>query len=162
MFYPDIFLSCSADWRVKIWEDMRSEPLFVFDLGCSVGDVQWAPYSSTVFAAVTVDGKCHVFDININKYKPVCVQNVISRKRNRLTRLRFNYKMPILVVGDDKGCVTTLKLSPNLRIKPKPPKKQQFFDPRMLEIMKLEKLLALVREPSNSAPTKDNESVKSD
>lgn len=23
LFYPDIFLSCSADWRVKIWEDMK-------------------------------------------------------------------------------------------------------------------------------------------
>lgn len=22
-FYPDIFISCSADWRVKIWEDKR-------------------------------------------------------------------------------------------------------------------------------------------
>jgi hypothetical protein len=22
-FYPDIFISCSADWRVKIWEDTR-------------------------------------------------------------------------------------------------------------------------------------------
>jgi dynein intermediate chain 1 len=22
-FYPDIFISCSADWTVKIWEDKR-------------------------------------------------------------------------------------------------------------------------------------------
>lgn len=31
--------------------------LFTFDLNNSVGDVAWAPYSSTVFAAVTADGK---------------------------------------------------------------------------------------------------------
>lgn len=34
-----------------------SEPLFMFDLGSSVGDVKWAPYSSTVFAAATAEGK---------------------------------------------------------------------------------------------------------
>lgn len=34
-----------------------SEPMFTFDLNNSVGDVAWAPYASTVFAAVTADGK---------------------------------------------------------------------------------------------------------
>jgi hypothetical protein len=36
-----------------------SEPMFTFDLNNSVGDVAWAPYASTVFAAVTADGKVH-------------------------------------------------------------------------------------------------------
>ncbi|XP_075214914.1 dynein intermediate chain 2, ciliary [Lycorma delicatula] len=160
-FAPEIFISCSSDWRVKIWEDNRSDPLFMFDLGCSVGDVKWAPYSSTVFAAVTVDGKCHVFDLNVNKYKAICIQNVVSRKRNKLTRLAFNYKLPIIMLGDDKGSITTVKLSPNLRIKPKPPKKQQTIDPLQLEIMKLEKLLALVREPQKLTPPVDAESTES-
>ncbi|XP_069669173.1 dynein intermediate chain 2, ciliary [Periplaneta americana] len=146
-FYPDIFISCSADWRVKIWEDGRSDPLFVFDLGCAVGDVEWAPHSSTVFAAVTNDGKVHVFDLNINKYRPICIQSVVSKRRNKLTRIAFNNKLPIIIVGDDRGCVTSLKLSPNLRKKVKPPKKGPTYTERELELMKLEKLLALVREP---------------
>lgn len=87
---------------------------------------------------------------------------MVSGKKNRLTRLRFNYKMPIIVVGDDKGCLTSLKLSPNLRIKTKPPKKQQFIEPHQLEVMKLEKLLALVREPTSISLEGDKESVKSD
>lgn len=29
----------------------------MFELGSPVGDVKWAPYSSTVFAACTADGK---------------------------------------------------------------------------------------------------------
>ncbi|RZF40619.1 hypothetical protein LSTR_LSTR007502 [Laodelphax striatellus] len=160
-FAPEIFISCSSDWRVKIWEDGRSDPLFMFDLGCSVGDVKWAPYSSTVFAAVTVDGKCHVFDLNINKYKAVCVQSIVSKKRNKLTRLSFNHKLPIIMLGDNKGSITTVKLSPNLRIKPKPPKKQQIIDERTLEIMKLEKLLALVREPQKITAPVDEESTTS-
>ncbi|KAJ9593502.1 hypothetical protein L9F63_014955, partial [Diploptera punctata] len=154
-FYSDIFISCSADWRVKIWEDKRSVPLFVFDLGCAVGDVEWSPYSSTVFAAVTDDGKVHVFDLNVNKYRPICIQAIVSRKRNKLTRIAFNHKMPILIVGDDRGCITTLKLSPNLRKKVKPPKKGPVYTDRELEIMKLEKLLALVREPPTLSPPSD-------
>lgn len=34
-----------------------SEPMFTFDLNNSVGDVAWAPYASTVFAACTTDGR---------------------------------------------------------------------------------------------------------
>lgn len=64
--------------------------------------MRWAPYSSTVFAAVTNDGKVHVYDINVNKYKPMCVQNVVNHRKNKLTRLAFNNKLPILFVGDDK------------------------------------------------------------
>ena len=33
---------------------------------------------STVFAAVTIDGKVHVFDLHHDKYKPLCVQVKIS------------------------------------------------------------------------------------
>lgn len=101
-FNSNIFASCSADWRVKVWEDMRSDPLFVFDLGASVGDVKWAPYSTTVLAAVTSEGKVYVFDVNVNRYKAICVQQVVARKTVRLTRVSFNLKLPFLVVGDDK------------------------------------------------------------
>lgn len=38
-----------------------------FDLGDSVGDVAWSPYSATVFAAVTGNGKVYVFDLAQNK-----------------------------------------------------------------------------------------------
>ena len=31
--------------------------MFSYDLNCPVGDVVWSPYASTVFAAVTTDGK---------------------------------------------------------------------------------------------------------
>lgn len=41
---------------------------------------------------------------------------------------------------------TSLKLSPNLRLKVKPPKKQQNIEQDVLQQQKLEKLLSLVRE----------------
>lgn len=48
--------------------------MFTFDLNNVVGDVAWSPYCATVFAAVTAEGKVHIYDLNINKYEPLCVQ----------------------------------------------------------------------------------------
>merc|ERR1712072_1285678 len=112
-FHPRVFISCSADWTVKIWDHNSPHPILSFDLGNAVGDVAWAPYSSTVFAAVTSDGKVHVFDLAENRHEPLCEQKVV--KRAKLTHVSFNRKDPILIVGDDRGGVNTLKLSPNLR-----------------------------------------------
>lgn len=79
-----------------------SEPVFMFDLGSPVGDVAWAPYSSTVFAAVTADGRVHVYDLSVNKYEPLCNQLVLAKKKTKLTHLSFNPKYSIIIVGDDK------------------------------------------------------------
>lgn len=47
----------------------------------------------------------------------------------------------------NRGTINTLKLSPNLRLKVKPTKKQLHLTHRELEIIKLERLLSFVREP---------------
>ena len=79
------------------------DPLFTYDLGSAVGDAAWAPYSSTVFAAVTADGKVFVFDLNINKYEPICEQSVVQKKKTKLTHIAFNSKYPMIIVGDDRS-----------------------------------------------------------
>lgn len=166
-FHPRIYITCSADWTVKIWEvsskttadksDTSSveaqtkKPLFTFDLNNSVGDVAWAPYSSTVFAAVTADGKMFLYDLNINKYEPLCEQMVAQKKKTKLTHVEFNPKDPIIIVGDDRGNVTSLKISPNLRKMPKEKKGAPPMDPKQKEdneIAKLDKILSMVREPN--------------
>ena len=38
-FHPDVFLSCSADWTVKMWHRGHSKPVLTFDMECAVGDV---------------------------------------------------------------------------------------------------------------------------
>lgn len=75
----------------------------MFDLNAQVGDVAWAPYSSTVFAAVTIDGKVHVFDLHVDKYKPVCSQPIVPRKKARLNHISFNPNYPVLIVGDSRS-----------------------------------------------------------
>ena len=53
----------------------------MFDLNSQVGDIAWAPFSSTVFAAVTVDGKVHVFDINVDKFNEKSTDDIKRIKR---------------------------------------------------------------------------------
>ncbi|KAG9353761.1 hypothetical protein JZ751_011884 [Albula glossodonta] len=150
-FHPKVFISCSSDWTVKIWDHTIKTPMFTFDLNSAVGDVAWSPYSSTVFAAVTADGKVHVFDLNINKYEALCQQPVVAKKKTKLTHIEFNPVYPIIIVGDDRGYVTSLKLSPNLRKKPKEKKGQEVPKGPEVEIAKMEKLLSLLREPGSSS-----------
>ena len=47
-FHPTIFMSCAAEYTVNIWHKDFCKPVLKFDFGSQVGDVSWAPYSSTV------------------------------------------------------------------------------------------------------------------
>lgn len=113
-----------------------------------------------MFAAVTADGKVFVFDLNVNKYEPICEQSVVQKKKTKLTHISFNTSYPIIIVGDDRGNVTSLKLSPNLRKRPKEKKGQEGPKGPEYEIPKLDKILALVRDPDEIKKRKDEESAK--
>jgi len=152
-FHENVFISCSADWTVKLWDHNLKYPVMSFDLGNSVGDVAWSPYSSTVFAAVTSDGKVHVYDLCENKHEPLCEQKVV--KKAKLTHVCFNNKDPIIMVGDDRGGVNSLKLSPNLRKRHEPVDEEGKVTPHdtnKIQKEKLDKLLqAADTKPVQSA-----------
>lgn len=144
--HPHVFCSAGADWNVRIWEHTSTKPFLTFDLNHPVEDVAWAPFSSTVFVAVTSDGKVHVFDLNQNKHEPMCEQKVV--RKARLTKVAFSPKQPIILVGDDKGCVTSLKLSPNLR------QSSKSEDPKAnlaeMEVTKLNRIIDIQRKAESS------------
>jgi hypothetical protein len=48
-----IFLFCLAKTGIQ--------KCFVYDV--QVNDISWSPYSSTIFAAVSVDGRVTIFDL---------------------------------------------------------------------------------------------------
>lgn len=60
-----------------------------------------------------------MFDLAVNKYEALCSQPVMPKKKNRTTHVQFNPVHPIIIVGDDRGQIISLKLSPNLRKMPK-------------------------------------------
>ena len=73
-FYTPLFISCASEYAIHIWHRDFPTPLLSYSIGSTVGDVAWAPYSSTVFAVVTSEGTVVLYDISIDKYSPVCKQ----------------------------------------------------------------------------------------
>jgi len=146
-FHPHVFLTCSADWTVKLWEINTTKPVMTFDLSCSVGDVAWSPYSSTVFAVVTSDGKVRVFDLNVNKHEAIGETRV--NKKSKLTHIVFNPREPIISVGDDRGVVNILKLSANLRKMTAPSLEELDTEE---EIEKLDRLLIISDKETSLFP----------
>uniref|UniRef100_A0A8C5TLZ1 Uncharacterized protein n=1 Tax=Malurus cyaneus samueli TaxID=2593467 RepID=A0A8C5TLZ1_9PASS len=84
---------------------------------------------------------------SVNKLEPLCTQPVATSKKNKTTHVQFNPAYPVILVGDEQGLITCLKLSPNLRKKPKEKKGKDVKKGPEVEIEKLEKLLSLVRDP---------------
>lgn len=60
-----------------------------------------------------------MFDLSINKYEALCTQIVVAKKKNKITHIQFNPVYPVVIIGDERGHITCLKLSPNLRKMPK-------------------------------------------
>ncbi|XP_042888957.1 dynein axonemal intermediate chain 1-like [Penaeus japonicus] len=81
-YHSKIFLSCSVDWTVKVWLQHKMLPLITLDLGAAVAAVTWSPYSSSVFVAVTDDGRVHIYDLFVRRLANFCI---VSR-RYRLER----------------------------------------------------------------------------
>jgi dynein intermediate chain 1 len=115
-YHPSVFASSGTDWSVKIWRENETEPLQVYDYAPHyVTDLQFAPHSSTIFGAVTSEGELFVYDVAVSRYTEICKTEVVESGDGSLTAVRFHPKWPILVVGDEKGRIHAVKMSPNLR-----------------------------------------------
>jgi len=117
-FHTAVFASTGADWSVKIWrEGQTNEPLQLYDYAPSYAtDIQFAPHSSTVFSVVTSNGELFIYDIDINRYEAICRTPVVETQDGALTAVCFHPKWPVILIGDEKGRIHALKLSPNMRI----------------------------------------------
>ncbi|KAL3314519.1 cytoplasmic dynein with WD40 domain [Cichlidogyrus casuarinus] len=154
-FVKDVFATCAADWLLKIWHIAHTEAKQTFELGAPVVDFSWCPYMGTVFAALLSDGNAVIYNLSVNKYKPIIKQMVVSTQNaNQPTHIRFNSSLPVLLVGDAKGIVTSLKLPPNVRPQKDPNDKQKKIQieitPSLIEEEERKLLVALgLRDPND-------------
>lgn len=122
-----------------------------FDLGCAVGDIEWAPYSSTgnlyvcliliiVFAAVTSAGNLYVYDLKQEKHHHLCEHPAM--KKAKALHVSFNKEDPIILVGDERGGVNSFKLSKSLTKGPlQPATPEDKVTSQQLEEKKMEDFL---------------------
>ncbi|ETO35669.1 flagellar outer dynein arm intermediate chain 1 [Reticulomyxa filosa] len=64
-----------------------------------------------------MDGRVHIFDLTQNKNGSLHTERIINSKKTDtygLTKVLFSPNDPVLLVGDEKGIVLCLKLSPQL------------------------------------------------
>lgn len=114
-FVPNIFLSCSADWSIRLWHEDRSTPVLTFHSSTkAVHDICWSPRSSTVFACVN-EGAVEVWDLSLSTLDPVITLTPTSGAK--LTTITFGKNTECILVGDNEGQVTVYEL----RCMPDPP-----------------------------------------
>jgi len=114
-FAPNIFLSCSADWTVKLWKDdnsgstAASKHLISFSSSNDyVADIRWAPTHSTVFGSVTGDGKLDIWDVEREILNPIISHN---SGRKRLSTVLFGEESPVVITGSSDGNIDVYRLS---------------------------------------------------
>lgn len=107
-FHPDVFLSCSADWTIKLWfQRQTEEPLLTRQSGSDyVMDVSWSPSSASCFGSVTRDGRVEIWDLAQSPLDPV----VQLRTQKACTTILFGVNAPIVAVGDATGGVEVYRL----------------------------------------------------
>mmetsp|Transcript_62157 Transcript_62157/g.182244 ORF Transcript_62157/g.182244 Transcript_62157/m.182244 type:complete len:851 (+) Transcript_62157:117-2669(+) len=119
-FLPQVFLTCSADWSMRLWTtkvekgQQMDTPILNFqstDLQDAVNDVIWAPNNSTSFAAAMDDGRVELWDLSEKPLDPLVVHYPQGQARaRRRTVVRFSHNSPVLIAGDDKGCVDVMRM----------------------------------------------------
>ncbi|XP_064626087.1 dynein axonemal intermediate chain 4-like isoform X1 [Lineus longissimus] len=118
-FVPDIFLSCSADWSIKLWRQDRNKPIISFHSSTkSVNDICWSPKSSTVFACVN-EGSVEVWDLFQNTLDPIIILAPLT-PNEKLSTVTFAKNSDCILVGTSEGYVQVLEL----RCMPPPPENQ--------------------------------------
>lgn len=104
----------------KPWASVTSDAKLVkCQFHYKVSAVKKTNISNTLILVITRLFQVHVFDLSVNRHEAICQQQVVDKKKTKLTTIEFNPIHPIIIVGNDRGYVGSFKLSPNLRKKPK-------------------------------------------
>ncbi|KAJ3120629.1 WD repeat-containing protein 78 [Nowakowskiella sp. JEL0407] len=107
-FLNRVFLSCSSDWTVRLWEQDSEEEVFKFQSGRdSITDIAWNPWCSTIFGCVAADGRMEIWDLQFSVLDPVILHTVLDRS---LTSIIFSSQTSAVLIGDDTGVVSVYKL----------------------------------------------------
>ncbi|XP_063874202.1 dynein intermediate chain 2, ciliary-like [Scylla paramamosain] len=143
--HPNVFLSCSLDWSIKVWLQLFTAPLVVLDVGGAVAGLAWSPYNSSVLVAITDECRAYVFDLSVRVCTPLCVQSMAQRRPLTASCVTFSPFYPIIFIGGEKGHLASFKLSPNLRRVQREVRDGEPQDKKEIELSKIERVIATNR-----------------
>lgn len=107
-FSPEVFLSSSADWSMRLWTQSALAPVLnFFSSTKAVYDICWSPYNSTVFCAAN-EGSIEIWDLAQNILDPVIVSPVSPGMK--LSCVTFSKTSNSILVGDSDGQISVYQL----------------------------------------------------
>uniref|UniRef100_A0A667H071 Dynein axonemal intermediate chain 4 n=3 Tax=Lynx TaxID=13124 RepID=A0A667H071_LYNCA len=107
-FCHDVFLSCSADWGVIIWQQENPKPFLSFyPTTYVVYDVAWSPKSAYIFAAAN-ESRVEIWHLHISTLDPLIVH--VANPGIKFTTVLFAKQTDCLLVGDSDGHVGVYEL----------------------------------------------------
>jgi len=107
-FNDDVFISCGADWSLKLWSHEETRPMMsLLSTTKAVHDISWSPYSSTVFCAVN-EGAVEIWDLSVNTLDPLVIK--VATPGTKLSCCEFSRNSNSVAVGDTDGNVTFYQL----------------------------------------------------
>lgn len=107
-FCRKLFLTCGADWCIRIWAEGLTEPLIILSTAMAcVRSACWSPTCSTIIASIVNDQIC-VWDIRRKIHIPSSV--TISTNGTRLVAVEFTANGNQLVVADIEGVIYVYNL----------------------------------------------------
>jgi WD40 repeat protein len=109
-FCSNYFLTCSADWTSRLYDVDRADPVIKIDSNRqdAVHDVAWSCTNATIFGAATAQGRVDIWDV-ADPLQPRATLELENRSLNCL--LFAEQESPVVVVGDNCGDVTVIKLT---------------------------------------------------
>ena len=109
-FCSGYFLTCSADWTSRLYDVDKPDPVIKIDSNRqdAVHDVAWSYTNATIFGAATAQGRVDIWDI-ADPLQPRATLELENRSLNCL--LFAEQESPVVVVGDNCGDVTVVKLT---------------------------------------------------
>jgi WD40 repeat protein len=74
-FVKRIFLSCSQDGQIRLFDVLNHRPLSTFEPGIQeyLMDIEWSPFRPGVFATVSNNGNVYIYDLVQSNKSPVQV-----------------------------------------------------------------------------------------
>ncbi|XP_076549542.1 dynein axonemal intermediate chain 4 [Osmia lignaria lignaria] len=134
-YCPKIFLTCGADWYIRVWAEGLTEPLITMSttMAC-VRCATWCPIHSTIIASIVNNEIC-IWDIKRKTHAPSSI--TVSPNSARFVLIDFTLDGNQLVVADVEGVVYVY----NLEGMPFPP-----YNEEQVLIDSIEK--ALVTKPN--------------
>lgn len=104
-----VFLTCSYDWTIRVWNHKESpgkqcKLVCANDIKEQVNDVEWSPFTSSLFAMVAEDGRIELWDLK-NNIEPRLSwwdrqEGTNAPIKTAKTCVRWSRASPVIVTGN--------------------------------------------------------------